>query len=625
MSEVVITNNYSEQNGNFNKKRKKRKSFMQNARSFAKKGCFGRGTEVGPETYNYFLNIINLLRSEEGPDDIEGKETLANNSLEEWLYKINILAFNQVCSRALEYLLPFTSVDIFESILKSLAEDYRVSCTDQYASHILENLLELCLIRIVSVTYDENRHFTRPGHLTDALKRNLTTDWTEEHKQKCSEFILKTSNFMLNNLEDFVWDSYATHVLRRCILCLTGLVKQAAPGTFKNPRQNHKIDFASFEVPETWHQIVNECARRLQVWPQFGELPYSEYTSGLLQHLCIALKYTNKNTLKSFGKKILHEGFLAPVNDDTDKKDSEPQEGTILSKVFTTEPSIRLLEVLLSVAGPKLKTQLNAMLFTGRLKVLSTHRSANFAVQKLLQYVKEESEFTAIFDELSQYIEELLQLGYTGVVAALAQACERLKQKQGPFILALAKILNCEKNSIVPLFVCVTKLKPSNVCVDDKSAFVHLHGSLITQAILNFNKPIKFIQSMLEVKIDLLVKIFCDPKGSHIVDAFFSSKSIGEQSKIKMVKHLEGNFIAMALSKNGSQALEALFSAIPQKVRTVVLDELAESYNQLNGSPIGQIIAKKLFIEVYKNTPKRWVACYQKAGKTKELFKEITK
>lgn len=611
--------------------RRKRKSFMQNAKSFAKKGCFGRGSEVDPETYNYFLNIINLLRSDDGPSDIEEKETLANNALQDWLDKIQILAFNQVCCRALEDLLPFTSTEIFESILQSIAKDYRVSCSDQYASHILEKLLEICFLRVVAGQYDETKHLTTSGQLTDDLKRTFTTEWDEAHLQKCSEFVVKTSNFMVNNLEDFVWNLYATHVLRRCLFCLAGIFKQAPTGKSKKTNPNYKEDVTKFDVSEDWLQILKECVDRLQSWPQFNELPYNEYTSALLQHVCIALKYTNKNTLKSFGKKILHETFLLPDNTDGDKKDKDDKDvddkvdEISIPKVFNTEASVRLLEVLLSVAGRKLMTQLNAMLFTGRLKAISTYRSANFAVQKLLLYVKEEKEFTEIFDELSPSIEELLQLGFTGVVSSLAQACARMKQRQGPFILSLAKALNCEKNPPVSFFICVTKLKPSNVCVDDPSSFVHLHGSLITQAILNFNKPIKFIQSLLDVKTETLLKIFCDPKGSHIVDAFFASKSVGEQSKIKLVKQLEGNFLAMALSKHGSQALEALFREIPQKMRPLVLDDLAEHFNQLNGSQSGQIIAKKLHIEVYKKTPKRWEACYEKADKTKEMFKDITK
>lgn len=514
-------------------KKRKNKSFLQNAKSFARKGNFGRGTDVDQETYNYFLNIIEMLRSQTESKDLEEKEILANNALEDRMETIKTLVMNQVCSRAVEFLIPFLNAELFEGILSVFSNDFRVTCVDQYASHVLEKLLEISLMRCISEQISDKKDLF--GEMNDEMKHCMFTEFTVEHKVKCGEFVLKTGKFLMNNLEDFATNTYANHVIRRVLLCLTGLFKLNTTGKSKKVNPSYKEDFVGFVVAETWTEVVKEYAERLQKWPMFSDFPYNELSSGLLQNLCIALKYTDKNLLKSFGKKILHEGLLKTDNEDQEKKDEEMQ----LPKVFCMESSIRLLEILLGVAGPKLLTQLNAMLFTGRLKVLCLHPSANFSVQKLLLNVKEEAEFNTIFDEIQPLLEEILQHGFTGVVYALAQACERLKQKQGQFIQTLQKVLRCEKNAPVSFFICVTKLKPSDVCAKDESGFVHLHGSLITQQIFAFNKPIKFIQNMLEVKSDVLVKIFCDPKGSHIVDAFVKSKFIGEQSKLKLVKHLE--------------------------------------------------------------------------------------
>lgn len=445
---------------------------------------------------------------------------------------IKTLVMNQVCSRAVEFLIPFLNAELFEGIFSVFANDFRVTCVDQYASHVLEKLLEVSLLRCISEQICEKM----TGELNDEMKHCISGEFTDEHKMKCGEFLVKTGKFLMNNLEDFATDTYANHVIRKVLLCLAGLFKLNSTGKSKKANPSYKQDFVGFVVPDAWSEVVKEYAERLQKWPMFSDFPYNELSSGLLQNLCIALKYTDKNLLKSFGKKILHEGLLKAHNDDDEKKD----EAIKLPKAFFMESSIRLLEILLQVAGPKLLTQLNAMLFTGRLKLLCLHPSANFSVQKLLSNVKEETEFNTIFDEIQPLLEEILQHGFTGVVYALAQACERLKQKQGQFIQTLQKVLRCEKsNPPVSFFICVTKLKPSDVCAKDESGFVHLHGSLITQQIFAFNKPIKFIQNMLEVKNDTLVKIFCDPKGSHIVDAFVKSKFVGEQSKLKLVKHLE--------------------------------------------------------------------------------------
>lgn len=81
----------------------------------------------------------------------------------------------------------------------------------------------------------------------------------------------------------------------------------------------------------------------------------------------------------------------------------------------------------------------------------------------------------------------------------------------------------------------------------------------------------------------------------------------------------------MALSKHGSQALEVLFQHVPIKSKVLVLEELSNNYNQLNGSPIGQIISKKLKIETYKQHGKaRWETAFEKVNKAQELFDKIT-
>lgn len=375
-----------------------------------------------------------------------------------------------------------------ESILSMLCEDLRVMCTGEFTSHVVEKLLEVSLLRVVSEQLSEKIG----KHLSDELTYNSQTSFSAEHRQSCSQFITKVSKFCLNNLEDFYAD-YSCYVIRKSLLTLAGLYKITVVNTNKKSNSFQKDEHLVFSTDDSWSEIIDDFSNRITKWPQFNDLPYQELSSGLLQSLCIALKYTNKNSLKSFGKQMLTSAFLKSNQENKDeKKDDIVSE---LPTVFTTEPSIRLLETLISVAGPKLLTQLNCMLFTGRIKILSLHKSANFSLQKLLNNMKEQAEFESLFDEISPLIEEILQIGYTGVIESLAKACERLKSKQGQFIQNLQKALKCdERDTQAGFFICVTKLKPSDICSDDNTSFVHLHGSLIIQAIFNFNKPIKFIQ-----------------------------------------------------------------------------------------------------------------------------------
>lgn len=53
-------------------KRKRKKSFLKNARKYAKKGCFGRGSQLDPDTYQYFVRILEAYREGFDTDDNKG-------------------------------------------------------------------------------------------------------------------------------------------------------------------------------------------------------------------------------------------------------------------------------------------------------------------------------------------------------------------------------------------------------------------------------------------------------------------------------------------------------------------------------------------------------------------------
>ena len=95
-----------------------------------------------------------------------------------------------------------------------------------------------------------------------------------------------------------------------------------------------------------------------------------------------------------------------------------------------------------------------------------------------------------------------------------------------------------------------TKLVPLLVRMTAKEALeeaeaevpIHIHGSLILQELLNFNKPIKVINSLLAIDAAALRQLLCDPKGSHVTDAFMTSASIGEKSRDGQVKSLSVSY-----------------------------------------------------------------------------------
>ncbi|XP_058827307.1 nucleolar protein 9-like [Topomyia yanbarensis] len=318
------------------------------------------------------------------------------------------------------------------------------------------------------------------------------------------------------------------------------------------------------------------------------------------------------------GEKLLNDSFLLE-----DSEQDQSDERQKLPKVFHRDSSIRLLEVLVSVADPNLfKDQLYKRLFQGNVLLLSQTRATNFSVQKFLDCVSDKHILEHVFSELEVGLEEILQLGHTGVVASLAKACSRLACQQGKFVKLLLEALHCSDATGVKLLTPVLNLMPPE---KQSSVQIHLHGSLILQAILDFNKPIKLVTAILETKNDQLAKVFTDPKGSFIVNAFIASKFVGEKSREKLIRHMEGCYMDLALSSHGSRVLELLYESAGSSQKEAIVRELSERVAQLNSKPWGVIINQKLRVEVYRQNPSQWKNSSKAIGgqRAEKIFDDI--
>jgi nucleolar protein 9 len=175
------------------------------------------------------------------------------------------------------------------------------------------------------------------------------------------------------------------------------------------------------------------------------------------------------------------------------------------------------------------------------LAVLSKHRLANFSVQKLLDCCTEKVEFEGMFSELEEHLEEILKTHNTGVIVSLAEACKRHSTKQGSFQKMLMGALHClepveRQGLLAPLTI---GLKTYEKQANSKKLVIQVHGSTILQILLNFNKPIQAVNSLLDMNTGDLKLLFTDKRGSHVMDAFMKSEFVGEKSRDKLIKKLQ--------------------------------------------------------------------------------------
>ncbi|CAH0717576.1 unnamed protein product, partial [Brenthis ino] len=618
------------------RQRKKRKNFLSNAKKYAKKGQMGRGMQIPEELYQYFVGILDVIK--QGVEDPDERKALVNNVLERTKgEELNVVG-NQLGCRLIELLLPYSSPEDLERYVDVLSPELRKLCSDNFSSHIIETLLRVSCER--ATKHLQSNENDNADEAPKKKKKKHSSKYTDEHIQKCNEFTLKISKYALNNLEDFVWDKYANHILRSALKCLSGITllpgEKPKVNMFKETVQDnkgippHQTEMKYKVTPDEYKEIVKEFANRLSAWPQFKDLPYQNITSALLQILLYAIKNVDKNISKTLVKKLLNES-LAPEDwvetGDDDKKDnkngdSDKKNDTILDAdkimmneempesrlppLFKSESAVRLLEAALFVSKKKTYTQIYARCFINRLGQLATMPMLNFTVQRLIDNCQVKEEFEPMFEELSNKYNALLACGNTGVLVALAKACLRMKSKQMQFIQNLEKAFKCDEGDNQKLLpVQCLKMLPLGT-KDGKDYFINVHGSVVLQTILDFQRPAKAVNGLLELTSEELVYIFSDPKGCHVADAFCKGQFVGVKARDKLIWKLKGYYQKLALSQHGSRAFEQIFEAATIEQKVKIMTELSDKSNLLNSTNYGRLIATKLDVNTFKLSQKNW-------------------
>nr|CAD7452090.1 unnamed protein product [Timema tahoe] len=530
---------------------------------------------------------------------------------------------NQLASRVIEDILPWASDDVVLRFMEALWKDIRPLLSDPFASHVLQKLIEIASTRVkASVIKLEDDS-------SDADAGTQFTNWLK-----------KVAGFLLNNLEEYVWDIYANHVIRTTLECLAGLPRGSTDTRSKNNIASTTDLQPKTEFSKIHRTLLTELSERLSAWPQLPvhpteirtsispssavelnttsalanyateagrhyilqhlgerqrnvpqlivnntpvhlemgirseELVHNNLTSGLLQALLLSLKAVNQKSTRALVRKL--------------------------------ESSTRLLEAVLSVASPKLFTQIYARCFINHLLVLSKDPLANHCVQRLFDHCKEKVEFEAMYDELGEHFGSILESRHTGVLVSVAQACHRLGAKQGS--------LQQQQLLFVPLLVRLVTMETFKQN-KDSPLFVQLHGSLLLQSMLHFKKPIKVVASILSMSSSDLRDVLSNPKGCHVTDVFMSSEYIGEK--------IQGNFVKMACSKHGSRSLDAVWKATNLKQKMMIVEELSSKESILNSDQFGSHFARIAGVSLYKHKKEDWKEAQAKHINKKLLFADI--
>lgn len=93
------------------------------------------------------------------------------------------------------------------------------------------------------------------------------------------------ARFAINNLDEFVWDEYANHVIRTVLLSLAGTppcdsdsnwsasqTRGSIPAIFTTAFVKSEDDVKPLEVtlPDGFSNVIEDCYHRISSWPQFA-------------------------------------------------------------------------------------------------------------------------------------------------------------------------------------------------------------------------------------------------------------------------------------------------------------------------------------------------------------------
>ncbi|CAM1330350.1 Uncharacterised protein PB.1153, partial [Pycnogonum litorale] len=469
-----------------------------------------------------------------------------------------------------------------DQLMLAFGEDLRLTCKHQYASHVVETVLK-CLPTVFQVTNQSG------------------IDNNDDSVAKTgSNWVIKLSKFVINNAEEFMTDRYASHVVRCVIEILGGhFVQHKIRKQQKNSKNekdlHHTTTIDSHLLPEEFKELlVTFTLRIFDLSSNFQQWCCDDVVSPVLQTLILVLREGDVKILKKFIKSIMKS---TKTNLDDSKS----------SMLLMDEKGSYLLETIFTASDLKLKNRLWKKYLEHNIVQLCVHPVSNFVIQRFISSIEDKEMFIAVFEKVSPNFEEIINSGKTGILTAFSDSCLRLSACQGSFVTELMKALNCDdsedsQKSFVKCLCTFSKYN-DNFIVEK----VSLHGSVIVQHLLRFNKPIKIIRNIVDMAAEELVRIACDGCGSHIFDAFMKSTTVGEKSRNKLIEHLKGNYLQLACDKHGSRSIDCIWSVSSMKYKSAIAEELIVNEDTLNNNLYGKFIVRNFALFHFKRRRKQWM------------------
>ena len=152
---------------------------------------------------------------------------------------------------------------------------------------------------------------------------------------------------------------------------------------------------------------------------------------------------------------------------------------------------------------------------------------------------------------------------------------------------------------------------------------INLHGSILVQHLLKFGNPSPVVSSLLGLSATELVTIASDPCGSHALDAFLRSHTVGEKSREALFTKLKGVYTTLACSRNGSRTIDSIWAVAPLKQKVAIATELSKQESRIRGDRFGHHVWRNCALTNFQFRCSEWKQVQSGNIRKRKMFEEI--
>nr|CAD7452091.1 unnamed protein product [Timema tahoe] len=467
-------------------------------------------------------------------------------------------------------------------------------------------------------------------------------------KFSCGSWFLKVARFALNNLEEFMWNPYAAQVVEEVLHNLSVSEHTGCPSLYY-------LDNAYPIASQENINLLVQFADKFLSWPELAALAYNEVTAHLLKTLLNALSEVRSDTTQKLAYKLLSDCFaydehslsilicfksrFPSIKRNYTKGVNRDHSISVLP-AFENMASSQLFNSVIYIASPELLNEIHKRCFKGRLLQLSLTELAVPLVNNLLDHCTDLDQMEEMYNELGENFEILLDKRHTSILVHLAEACCRLKVKQGCFQEHMMQALHCLSPPGDPkLFVSLLlSLQPEENILEDglESFVVEQDGAQILINMFQFTRPMETTANFLQMAPEEMLILLNDSNGPSVLNAFLSSKYIEQACKASLVPALKASTVVripitesqgghltpkpprstgylstLACSQFGSTSLQFIWENGTLADCLTMVEELSLSEKILNKDECGSAIAVNFGLFHYGRSVQEWRNWYK--------------